>query len=38
MDMIWRRHCVCMIWGRVIICSELCKGATSEAGVSPQSC
>ena len=32
MDVIWRRLCVNMILRRVIICSELGKGATSEAG------
>ena len=30
MDVIWRRLCVSMIWGRVIYL--LGKGATSEAG------
>ena len=29
MDMIWRRLCLSMIWGREIVCSELGKG---EAG------
>ena len=32
MDVIWRRLCVNMIRGRVIYCSKLGKGATSEAG------
>ena len=31
MDVIWRRLCVSMIWGREI-CLFLCKGATSETG------
>ena len=32
MDVFWRRLCVSMIRGREIVCSELGKGATSEAG------
>ena len=31
MDVIWRRLCASMIWGKEI-CSELGKGATTEAG------
>ena len=30
MDVIWRQLCVSMILGRVFICPELGKGATSE--------
>ena len=32
MNVVWRRLCVNMICGRMIICSEVYKGATSEAG------
>ena len=34
MDVFWRRLCVSMVWGREIFCSELGKGAMSEAGKS----
>ena len=32
MDVFWRRLCVSMISGMEFVCSELGKGATSEAG------
>ena len=35
MDVIWRRLCVNMILGRLFTCSELDKGATSDAGKYP---
>ena len=34
MDVFWRRLCVSMIWEGRFVCSELGKGATSEAGKS----